>query len=115
MPLKAGDIQSSAPALNDLAAPAQHGVYALKLPDSWTDKPEVWIARVEAQFGTLLHFLALLPAEVRSVLAVRKINDFDELADQVVVSWRRKASKANPTDQHLWRMPPRRALKIPEI
>ena len=56
MPLDAGDIQNIAAALKDLGLPAQpqQGVQAVsvKLPDFWTDKPEVWFARVEAQFNT---------------------------------------------------------------
>ena len=54
MPLEANDIASIAQALKDLGAPAQQGInaFSLKLPEFWTDKPEVWLAREEAQFGT---------------------------------------------------------------
>ena len=51
MPLEADDITGIARALKDLGAPGIQTA-SLKLPDFWTDKPEVWFARVESQFGT---------------------------------------------------------------
>ena len=51
MPLEADDITGIARALKDLGAPGIQAA-SLKLPDFWTDKPEVWFARVESQFGT---------------------------------------------------------------
>ena len=58
MVLEEEDIKRIAETLKELtpAAPgaAAQGIQAvaLKLPEFWTDKPEVWFARVEAQFGT---------------------------------------------------------------
>ena len=51
MPLEAADITGIAQALKDLGTPGIQAV-ALKLPEFWTDKPEVWFAHVESQFGT---------------------------------------------------------------
>ena len=51
MPLEAADITGIAQALKDLGAPGIQAA-SLKLPEFWTDKPEVWFARVESQFGT---------------------------------------------------------------
>ena len=51
MPLEADDIAGIATALKNLQEPAVRAV-SLKLPEFWTDKPEVWFARVESQFGT---------------------------------------------------------------
>ena len=51
MPLEAGDITGIAQALKDLQTPGIQAV-SLKLPDFWTNKPEVWFARVKSQFGT---------------------------------------------------------------
>ena len=51
MPLEAADITAIAQSLKDLGAPGIQAA-SLKLPEFWTDKPEVWFARVESQFGT---------------------------------------------------------------
>ena len=51
MPLEAGDIASIAQALKDLGPPGIQAA-SLKLPDFWTDKPDVWFACFESQFGT---------------------------------------------------------------
>ena len=51
MPLEADDITRIAQSLKDLGGPGVQAA-SLKLPDFWTDKPEVWFACIESQFGT---------------------------------------------------------------
>ena len=53
MPLEVGDITNITQALKELGNPGIQAA-SLKLPDFQTDKPEVWFACVESQFGTNL-------------------------------------------------------------
>lgn len=48
------DLQRLAEAIKDVAAPATPNVNAasIKLPEFWTEDPELWFARAEAQFAT---------------------------------------------------------------
>jgi hypothetical protein len=52
MPLEAADIQALAQALNQNSASTNANAVSLKLPEFWSEDPEVWFARIEAQFST---------------------------------------------------------------
>ena len=52
MPIGLEDIQALAQALSQVPVQAHANAVSLKLPEFWTDDPEVWFARIESQFST---------------------------------------------------------------
>ena len=101
MPLDSADIQELAKALQTVAsasqAPAQVNAAAVKLPEFWSDDPELWFARVEAQFATrgikdqdtrFNYITAALDnssaGEVKSILLHPPIDKYDVLKSALI-------------------------------